>query len=919
MKSLAGAVWALVLCAAPASHGEIAFETGRYRAVLGNDACWQSLTLTGSDRELLDPSVGVAAASVTVDGQQHAASRVAVDRDRLVWQFDAVDTELVYAVERSPDWTVFRLAEIHGSRPSAIVLLQLPTAVGGHLGRRLNIAWDERVSVCLLAADRRTDCRAASRPAGLLVAQSQEAPGPTLEGSAVALLACGTPHVRDLLKQASQAFGLLTNETPDEIPSKQTDLARGSYWFITLGEHDGPEMVDYCLKSGVKQVMLNSGSWCSSPGHYLFNQQRFPAGEAGLKSLVDQFHAAGILVGMHTFVSKVSKRDPYVTPVPDQRFWVDRSDTLAETVSATDTAIRVNGSLREWPGSPVAKQKTWEGGVAKHREVLLDDEIIQYESIGPDGRWDTFQGCRRGAWGTAAAAHATDTAARHYGIDGCIDGYIIDQESGLLDEVADRIAGIFNRCGFDMVYFDGGEDVDRRRFNYYVSRFQEAAVSRFKPRPLVHMGTVMTHLLWHSFTRSSTVDTYLNTLHGAIISGAKVENWPTVRGHIDRSVRYLESVRDDLMPGELGWFGIWPRDAETDGLQLDEFEYLLCKSLAYDAPISLQTSFRQMEGHPLTPQLLDYCQVYEELRMAGAVAAVTRAQLAERGQDFALLLGGAQPRWVQVVPLEPIGPDRALRACVGALDGGAYAELWHTLRGGRVTIPIGDTEVRLSDFRGHPQAVELADGKLELDLGPARLNLVAPGLTPEALRKALEQAEVQIRPQVQLRIEAEDCQRLVGSLVKGSQVGVVEPEASGDVLVVTGAVSPQQPQPWYAEYTVDIPSDGTWTLWARVRYPSGSDESFAVLEPGDELAQVGSHALGNCGRNEGKWHWTGRGGGSTTPPPGQPVTFRLRRGPFTFRVYPRESGNSTRRAPRLDMLCFTNSEQPPAGDDTLTR
>jgi hypothetical protein len=126
----------------------------------------------------------------------------------------------------------------------------------------------------------------------------------------------------------------------------------------------------------------------------------------------------------------------------------------------------------------------------------------------------------------------------------------------LLDEAQDRLAAVFNTAGFDMVYFDGGEDVDRSRFDYYVANFQANAMRKFRRRPIIHMGTIMTHGLWHSFARSSTVDTYLNTLSGAILGGKPPEKWPTVRDHIDQSVRYMLSVRADMMPGELGWFGI---------------------------------------------------------------------------------------------------------------------------------------------------------------------------------------------------------------------------------------------------------------------------------------------------------------------------------------------------------------------------
>ena len=83
------------------------------------------------------------------------------------------------------------------------------------------------------------------------------------------------------------------------------------------------------------------------------------------------------------------------------------SATLAADVGADGhDRSAPRDDLSQWPGSPVCKQKVWEGHVSKHQEVIIDDEIIRYESIGPEGKWNTFLGCQRGAWGTRAAAHA---------------------------------------------------------------------------------------------------------------------------------------------------------------------------------------------------------------------------------------------------------------------------------------------------------------------------------------------------------------------------------------------------------------------------------------------------------------------------------------------------------------------------------
>ncbi len=907
-------VFSLPALLSVSAAAEVTIGNQRARIVLNDDATWASLIDEAGGRECLAPGAKLALASIRHEGKTHNASAVALSNDELTFQFADIDTTFTYAVDRQPDWIAFRLQSIAGTRPERADVVRVPVGITQNVGRRLNAAWDEQTTVCVMAANRQVDCRGSAGEFATLAAATQDAPGPKMEGAAAALIVSPTEEFKGIAHQASHAFGLLTNEDADGTPVKDTDLARGSYWFLSFGEADVDKVIEYCEKAGLKQVMMGSGSWCTSPGHYLFNESRYPNGMESLKAVVDKLHEHGILVGMHTFVSKVSKRDPYVTPVPDRRFWKDREMTLAGAVTADQTEIESAADLSQWPGSPVCDQKRWEGGVVKHQEVILGDEIIQYESIGPQDTWDTFLGCARGAWGTTAAAHAAGDVGCHFGVDGCINGYIIDQETDLMDEVADRIAGIFNTCGFDMVYFDGGEDVDRRRFNHYVSNFQEQAVKRFEKRPIIHMGTVMTHLLWHSFARSSTVDTYLNTLHGAIISGAPVENWPTVKEHIDKSVAYMLSVRADMMPGELGWFGIWPKGQNTDGLQFDEVEYLMCKSLAYDVPVSLQTSFGQMEAHPLTPEILRIVGWYEGMRMLGHVPDRVRAMLREPGADFAMVpgstlgLAGITPgRFARVEEVPLVGGTHDVRAYVApdsALP--SVATIWHYAREGLVVLNAKTDTLAAVTFLCEEIPFEVEDGKPVIPVGPVRTTLFSWDLDADELRAALENAEVRIRPPQMIFLRATDFDSLEGQMARGSDVGVEDPEAFGDVLVCTGRPDMQQPQPWYAEYTVGIPRAGRWTLWARVRYPGGGDQSFGIVLPGDEVTLSGNQVLGNCGVNEGQWHWTGRGGGSTTVPPGQAITLNLEAGPFTFRIYAREGPATAEMNPRLDLLCLTD-------------
>ena len=904
----------LACCLAMAAWAaaDVVIKAPAATVVLTDEGIWKSLQ--GADGQELcaaEAALPIAQISTARGGANCSAAKLA--GQTLALSFAKTGTELVYEVIPSAHWLVFKLVSISGERPTSLTLCQVPVNLTDKVGRRLSAAYDNQRAVCLMAANRQADCGAArGKAATTLRAATQDAPGPKLEGAACALIVCPTDQLKPILHEASHAFGRLTNEDAAGTPAKDGEFRRGSYWFITVGEQDLDEVIRTCKLTGLKQVMMSSGSWCKAVGHYTFNESRF-RDEAALKAFVGKLHDNGIKVGMHCFASKVSKTDAYVTPVPDRRFWVDQRAALGADINAAQTEITVQGDVREWAGSPVARQRFWEGGVDKHREVILDDEIIQYEKIGPEGMWNTFLGCKRGAWGTQAAAHAAGAEARHYGVDGCINGYIIDQETTLLDETTTRLAAIFNNCGFDMIYFDGGEDVDKTRFNYYVSNFQETVMRKITKRPIIHMGTIMTHLLWHSFARSSTVDVYLATLHGAIQAGHTIEKWPTVRDHINTSVAYMLSVGEDMMPGELGWFGIWPKQKNTDGLQLDETEYLMCKSLGYDVPISLETSFGQMESHPLTPGILEIVRAYEDLRMNRRVDDETRQSLREKDKDFALVVDGKARRFVPVTPLESIAGGTAIRGEVGPYGSGSVATLWHYAREADIVIALSPRQLRLLDLDGKPVAFEVQGDKIKLHVGVRRLALLSP-LPVAQLQGALAQAEAVHRPVQRLWIQAETG-KLVGQMALGSTAGVTEPGSCGDFVVCTAHPSFDEVNPWYAEYTVDIPRAALWTLWARVMYPGGGDMSFGLWQPEEPLSLVGGRAIGNCGIGSDKWHWTGRGGGSTSEVPGVPITLKLPQGPFTFRVVAREGRGEARTNPRLDLLLLTDDGEDMPTDE----
>ena len=698
----------------------------------------------------------------TEDGTWHAADFLRQQGNGLEVGFSGTDTRVFLDVESRPEWITLRVTRIAGTRPKTVRFVMLAPAFSETVGTRLNIGWNSLHALCVMAVSPLTDTQVKGQPkvtlketvdaisrgeGGViphvrLSASTQDAPGPRMEGAAAAIIACRTPDFKRLAREVSHVYGLLTNETAEGSPVKETDLVRGSYFFLSAGLCDAERLIRICQEAGIRQVLLDSGAWCSSVGHYTVNTKNFPKGIDDLKAFVARLKAAGISTGMHCFASKVHKTDAYVTPVPDTRFWRQFEGALAEGINATQQTIKTRASMAEWPGSSKVANAYWEGGVEKHREFVIGNELIRYREIGPAGMWDTFFGCERGAWKTGAATHDAGTPVCHYGVDGCINGYIVDQETTLLDEMHVKLAGIFNTAGFSMVYFDGGEDVDRRRFDYYVSKFQTSALRRFN-RPVIHMGTIMTHRLWHSFARSSTVDTYLNTLGGAILAGQPPNKTVTVKEHVDISVDYMLSLRGDMMPGELGWFGVWPRQKmngrEIEGLQLDEIEYLLCRSVAFDCPVSLQTGFRELDRHPLTPEILRLFKAYETARLDRQVSEAAKATMREPGKDFILLQRkGLAPVFVAVHSVA-CGGSRDVHAMIGSFEGGAVATFWHAIGSANVTLDLSPVVARVADFEDQRVvALKSAAGKLVLPVHTRRLTLVCPTLDAATLEEKIE-------------------------------------------------------------------------------------------------------------------------------------------------------------------------------------
>lgn len=160
-----------------------------------------------------------------------------------------------------------------------------------------------------------------------------------------------------------------------------------------------------------------------------------------------------------------------------------------------------------------------------------------------------------------------------------------------------------------------------------------------------------------------------------------------------------------------------------------------------------------------------------------------------------------------------------------------------------------------------------------------------------------------------LWLHAKQAKALAPLMVLGSQVSLAEADSLGDYILPTVAAMEGSPalDSW-AEFTAQIPKDGTYYLWGRVRSPTGMD-ALGLL-PGADAAAAGGLVFGASGNAARQWRWDC----------GQPGSGRLKvqvpAGPWTFRIFLSRSVATTfgplswrqaelTQSPRLNALCLT--------------
>lgn len=225
----------------------------------------------------------------------------------------------------------------------------------------------------------------------------------------------------------------------------------------------------YLERMKAKQVYLFTDTWRSDPFwpqtgvNWALNERVFPRGVESLQTYAQALEKHGLKLMLHYVSGGIGFYDPvYVGERPDERLagW-GRMRLTKEILPQAKTVF-----ARPEPG--VELPFTFSSGLHsirfpglsnffQWRYLQLENEILRFADVEvlEDGCW-RFDGCIRGLFHTKEATHAPGTYGK--GLLAPYDiNFIPDNDSSLLDEIAQGYAGLINAAHIQHTEFDGGE------------------------------------------------------------------------------------------------------------------------------------------------------------------------------------------------------------------------------------------------------------------------------------------------------------------------------------------------------------------------------------------------------------------------------------------------------------------------------
>ena len=258
--------------------------------------------------------------------------------------------------------------------------------------------------------------------------------------------------------------------------------------------------------------------------------------------------------------------------------------------------------------------------------LQIGDELITYRTTEKSGDIQLIYGCKRGAFGTKKSAHPKDAIV--YKLWDTPDRTLLP-DFELQNQMAQTEAQRLGNTEYTLLIFNDLKSYSCAHGDSAIGSFLDT-IRKYTPNKVLqgdllspfskrYLDRINENQLWNASMRTNIVETLA-----------------------EKQVFY----REQQMPWMIGNFQILLADQHRQATTMDELEWFLSKSAAFDAGFGLDFSAETMRSHGLTNAMLDLVNLWEYMRLSGAFSEEVKDLLKdpygnwhlEKGDDSTFLL-----------------------------------------------------------------------------------------------------------------------------------------------------------------------------------------------------------------------------------------------------------------------------------------
>ena len=629
-----------------------------------------------------------------------SANSIKLEGENLIVGFELVPYEAVVKVKISEKYIAFNLEDfivkedgykdlLMPTPPvSEFRIMQLPIKRRKNFGHWLNVSFDERAAVNLLATSQypRID---AINTADCDIMTADLVKGIKLKGAGAALIVSNPDKLLDAIEDIENDYNL-----PKGVKSRRDNRINASaYWTECIYPENVDEHIAYAKKGGFRLMLIYYRSIVKEEGlydycgNYDFNEH-FPRGTADLEKMLNKIKAAGITPGLHVLHTHIGLKSRYLTPKADHRINLKNTFTLSKPINNTDTCVFVEQN---------PECATLIDGC---RVLNFGGELISYEGYSTEYPY-CFKGIKRGFNNTEIIKHSVGEIGGVIDISefGATSAYL-NQESSLQEEIAEKIATLYN-AGFEYIYLDGSEGTNAP-FDFHIPNAQYRVYKKLNPEPLLSEGAAKSHFSWHMLSGGNAFDIFPTKIFKEKIVEFPAEQAPR--------------MANDFTRINFGW---WEFFQDT---MPDTYEFGTSRAAAFNCPGTMKAPIDKFKVNPRTDDILEVLRRWEDVRATNWLTELQKQELKNTACEHTLLIN--ENGEYELTPYErvalPVELELKMTAYFFERKGYSYLCCWHNLGEGQLHLPTTNDITYLDELNLEPLDVEKTADGVKLPLSKRR-------------------------------------------------------------------------------------------------------------------------------------------------------------------------------------------------------